>query len=95
MFLRNKHIPRRAFLTGMGVSVALPFLDSMLPAQTRSTAANPATRYCFMYIPHGMVMDDFTPATEGTNFEITPILTPLKPFKEQLHIVSGLESRPS
>jgi hypothetical protein len=67
----------------------------MLPAQTRNMPASPATRYCFMYIPHGMVMDDFTPATEGTNFEITPILTPLKSFHEQLHIVSGLESRPA
>jgi hypothetical protein len=97
MFPRKKHIPRRTFLTGMGVSVALPFMESMLPAQARSrnTPASPATRYCFMYIPHGMIMDDFTPASEGVNFEITPILTPLKSFKDQLHIVSGLEARPA
>ena len=97
MFLTKKHIPRRTFLRGMGVSVALPFMESMLPAQTlsRNTAANPVTRYCFMYAPHGMIMEDLTPASEGSNFEVTPILSPLEPFRDQLHVVSGLEARPA
>jgi len=96
MFVSKKHIPRRTFLRGVGVTVALPFMDAMLPAQTplKSTAAT-ATRYGFVYVPHGMIMDEFTPATEGTNFEITNILTPLEPFRNQLHIVSGLEAQPA
>jgi hypothetical protein len=96
MFISKKHIPRRTFLRGVGVTVALPFMDAMLPAQTplKGTAAT-ATRYGFVYVPHGMIMDEFTPATEGTNFEITNILTPLEPFRNQLHIVSGLEAQPA
>jgi hypothetical protein len=96
MFVSKKHIPRRTFLRGVGVTVALPFMDAMLPAQTplKSTAAT-ATRYGFVYVPHGMIMDEFTPAAEGTNFEITNILSPLEPFRNQLHIVSGLEAQPA
>jgi hypothetical protein len=97
MFLTKKSIPRRTFLNGMGVSIALPFLESMLPAQTplRNSAAKPPTRYGFTYVPHGMIMAELTPATEGRNFEITPTLTPLEPFRHQLHVVSGLEARPA
>jgi len=97
MFVTKKCIPRRTFLHGMGVAVALPLMDAMLPAQTplKSTAANPATRFGFVYTPHGMIMDEFTPATEGADFEITNILTPLEPFRNQLHIVSGLEAAPA
>ena len=75
MFITKKHIPRRIFLQGMGVSVALPLLESMLPAQTllKNTAANPTSRFGFVYVPHGMIMGEFTPATEGANFEITNI----------------------
>src|SRR5215472_13060210 len=93
MFITKRHIPRRTFLRGMGVSVALPFMESMLPAQTllKNTAAKPTSRFSFVYIPHGMIIDELRPATEGTNFEITNILTPLEPFRDQLHVVSGLE----
>jgi len=94
MFITKRHIPRRTFLRGMGVSVALPFMESMLPAQTplRNTAAKLPTRFSFVYVPHGKIMGEFTPATEGANFEITNILTPLEPFRDQLHVVSGLEA---
>ncbi len=94
MFVSKRHIPRRTFLRGMGVSIALPFMESMLPAQTplRASAAQPTTRYSFVYLPHGMILDDLTPKTEGPNFEITKILTPLEPFREYLHVVSGLEA---
>jgi hypothetical protein len=97
MFLTKKSIPRRMFLNGMGVSIALPLLEAMLPAQTplKNTAAKPPTRYGFTYTPHGMIMGELTPATEGRNFEITPTLTPLEPFRNQLHIVSGLEAVPA
>jgi hypothetical protein len=94
MFITKKHIARRTFLHGMGVSVALPLLEAMLPAQTllKNTAANSTQRFHFAYIPHGMIMDEFTPKTEGGNFEITNILSPLEPFRDQLHVVSGLEA---
>jgi hypothetical protein len=97
MFITKKHIPRRTFLQGVGVSVALPLLESMLPAQTllKNTAANPTSRFGFVYVPHGMIMGEFTPATEGANFEITNVLGPLEPFRDQLHVVSGLEAAPA
>ncbi len=79
-------------LRGVGAAVSLPLLDSMVPASTAlaATAASPKSRLGFVYIPHGKVMDKFTPATEGTGFEFTPILKPLEPFRDRLTIVSGL-----
>ena len=95
MFISKKHLPRRTFLRGMGVTLALPLLDSMLPAQTllRKTAAKGAPRLGFVYIPHGAIMDKWTPATEGKDFAITPILKPLESFKDKLNVISGLGHR--
>jgi hypothetical protein len=92
MFITKKHLPRRTFLRGMGVSLALPLLDSMIPASTllAQTAARPSSRLGFVYVPHGAIMDKWTPATEGAGFELTPILKPLEPFRDQLNVVSGL-----
>ncbi len=71
-FITKKHLPRRTFLRGMGVTVALPLLDSMLPAQTPlgKTAAAPKSRFCGIYVPHGATMDKWTPAQEGAGFRI-------------------------
>jgi len=95
MFITKKHLPRRTFLKGMGVSLALPMLDSMIPARTllAQTAARPVSRLGFVYIPHGAIMDKWTPASVGTGFEFTPILKPLEPFASQLNVVSGLGHR--
>src|SRR5580658_10215436 len=95
MFITKKHLPRRTFLRAAGVTLALPLLDSMLPAQTAlsKTAAKPSPRLGFVYVPHGAVMDKWTPATEGAGFEFSPILKPLEPFREQLNIVSGFGHR--
>jgi len=92
MFVTKKHLPRRTFLRGMGVSLALPLLDSMIPARTllAQTAARPVTRLGFVYFPHGAVMNAWTPATEGAGFEFSPILKPLEPFRNQLNVVTGL-----
>jgi Protein of unknown function (DUF1552) len=91
MFISKKHLPRRTFLRGVGVTMALPLLDSMIPAQTPliNTAANPKLRLGYLYIPHGAVMNAWTPKTEGA-LELTRILAPLKPVQDQVVVVSGL-----
>ena len=96
MLVTKKHLPRRTFLRGlMGTSIALPLLDSMVPALTAltKTAASPKTRLGFVYVPHGAVMDKWTPATEGAGFEFTPILKPLEPFRDRLLVVTGLANK--
>src|SRR5438128_661155 len=92
MWVTKRHLPRRTFLRGMGVTMALPLLDSMVPALTAQTktAASPAPRLGFVYVPHGAIMDKWTPAAEGSGFEFTPILKPLEPFRERVNVVSGL-----
>jgi hypothetical protein len=92
MFITRKHLSRRTFLRGVGATVALPLLDSMVGAQTplRQSSAAPRTRFVAFYIPHGATMDKWTPATEGTGFEFTEILKPLEPFRDRVNIVSGL-----
>jgi hypothetical protein len=87
-FITRKHLSRRTFLRGTGVTLALPFLESMLAAQTPSTAV-PRSRLAFIYFPHGVTMDKWLPPTVGAGFEFTPILKPLEPFREHLNIVSN------
>ena len=97
MFITKKHLPRRTFLRGVGTAMALPLLDAMIPARTAlaQTAANPAPHLGFIYFPHGAIMGQWTPKTEGANFELSPILKPLAPFQKQLTVVSGLANRPA
>ena len=92
MFITRTHLSRRTFLRGVGATVALPLLDSMVGAQTplRQSAAAPKTRFVAFYVPHGATMDKWTPATEGTGFDFTPILKPLEPLRDHVNIVSGL-----
>jgi hypothetical protein len=91
-FLTKKHLSRRTFLNGMGVTMALPFLESMVPAGTAlaQTAARGRTRLGCIYVPHGATMDKWTPAAAGKGFELTEILQPLAPFRERVNIVSDL-----
>jgi hypothetical protein len=91
-FITKSHLSRRTFLRGVGVTMALPLLDSMIPAATLlgQTAAKPRTRLGAIYFPHGAIMDKWTPAAEGAGFELTPILQPLKPFYNQITVVSDL-----
>jgi hypothetical protein len=94
MFITKKSLPRRTFLRGMGVSLALPLLDSMIPARALlAQAAKPITRLGFVYVPHGAIYDKWTPATVGSGFELTPILKPLEPFRDYVNVVSGLGHR--
>src|SRR5215831_8868409 len=91
-FITKKHLSRRTFLRGAGVTMALTFMESMVPAQTplSKTAANPKSRLACIYIPHGATMDHWTPATEGTGFEFTEILKPLEPYRDYVNVISGL-----
>src|SRR2546425_8523435 len=90
MFITKKHLSRRTFLQGAGVTIALPFLESMVPAATplRQTAAGAKTRFGAIYFPHGATMDKWTPAVEGSNFEFSEILQPLKPYRDRITIIS-------
>ena len=92
MFITKKHLSRRTFLNGMGVSMALPLLESMLPAATAlaQTTAKGRTRLGCIYVPHGATMDKWTPATDGAGFELSEILQPLKPFQDRVNIISDL-----
>jgi hypothetical protein len=91
-FIFKKHLSRRTFLRGAGVTVALPLLDSMLPAQTplAKTAATPKSRFCGIYVPHGATMDKWTPAQEGTGFEFTESLKPLEKYRNRVNVVTNL-----
>ncbi|MGH9145305.1 MAG: DUF1552 domain-containing protein, partial [Vicinamibacterales bacterium] len=92
MFISKTALPRRTFLRGMGVTIALPFLESMFPAATAwsQSAGRPRTRLGCIYFPHGAIMNKWTPAIEGTGFEMPEILQPLKPFQNQISIISDL-----
>jgi hypothetical protein len=92
MFITKKHLSRRTFLHAAGASLGLPLLDSMVPALVAQdkTAAKPAPRLSFVYLPHGAIMDQWTPKKEGANFELTPILQQLKPFRDQINVITGL-----
>ena len=91
-FITKKYLPRRTFLRGAGVAIALPLLDSMVPAQTAlaQTAANPRSRLGCIYVPHGATMDKWTPAQEGKGFSFTEILQPLEKYRDRLVVVSNL-----
>ena len=91
-FIFKKHLSRRTFLRGAGVTVALPLLDAMLPAQTPSakTAAAPKSRFCGIYVPHGATMDKWTPAQEGSGFEFSESLKPLEKYRNRVNVVTNL-----
>lgn len=92
MIITKKAISRRTMLRGLGVSVALPFLDGMVPALGRvgSAATRPVLRFGAVYVPNGMLMRNWTPAAQGTAFEFTPTLKPLEPFRDAVTVISGL-----
>ena len=91
-FITKTHLSRRTFLHGVGVTMALPLLESMIPAATAlgQTVARPRTRLGAIYFPHGAIMPKWTPAQEGAGFELTEILQPIKPFYDQVSVISDL-----
>src|SRR5688500_3472487 len=93
-FVTKKHLSRRTFLNGVGVTLALPLLESMIPARTafaQTVAAASRTRLGCIYFPHGAIMPKWTPATDGEGFELSEILQPLKAFQGKFNVISDLE----
>src|SRR5262245_14497298 len=97
MIITKIAMPRRTFLRGMGVTDALPLLDAMVPALSAiaQTPAAPVRRLGFVYIPNGAIMDQWTPAADGSGFEFPAILKPLEAHRDHLVVVSNLASRPA
>jgi hypothetical protein len=93
--ITGRPLSRRTVLRGMGAAVALPFLEAMSP--TRFSAhgqalAQPTHRFQVMYAPNGMAMEFWAPQGVGTNYQLSPILAPLAPFKDQMTVISGLNA---
>jgi hypothetical protein len=88
-YLSGRHLPRRTLLRGIGAAVALPLLQSMLPAG-RAAAATRRSRFACIYIPHGAIMNRWTPAGDGEALELSPSLRSLEPYRERLTVVSDL-----
>lgn len=93
MIVTRKHLPRRTFLKGVGATVALPWLDAMVPAFAVRAQTKAPVRLVFVYTPNGMMMHDWTPKGVGKDFEFTRILKPLEPFRHDLLVLSGLAHR--
>jgi len=90
MIVTRKHLPRRAFLQGAGAVLALPFLDSMVPAFAAKGAAAPATRLGFVYVPNGIIASNWLPKGEGADFEFNTTMKALEPYRKNLLVLSNL-----
>ena len=90
MIVTRKSLHRRTFLRGLGTTLALPLLDSMIPAFGATAGAAPIVRLGFVYHPVGMILDRWIPAAEGTGFEFTPTMKALEPFRDHLTVFTGL-----
>jgi hypothetical protein len=96
MFITKRNLSRRTMLRGMGATLALPFLDAMVPAATAlaKTAAQPAPRFGAVFVPMGERPSHWTPSTTGAGFEFSPILKPIERFRDSLVVVSNLDRPP-
>src|SRR5258706_5459404 len=91
MVIRGKAIPRRTILRGLGTTLALPLLDAMVPALARAqTAAKAPTRLSTVYLPNGIMTEQWIPGTEGAGFNVKPRREPIAPFRDKMLILSGL-----
>src|ERR1700679_4133975 len=91
MIITKKHLSRRTFMRGtLGATVALPFLDAMVPALSAATAA--PFRFGAIYMPNGVFPDTWHPDAEGSDFVFKPVMQPLEPFRSQLVTVSKMKA---
>jgi hypothetical protein len=91
-YLTKKHLSRRKLIRGAGVTLALPLLESMLPAglARAQESGTPRSRLACIYVPHGAVQKSWEPSSVGRNFEFSPTLKALEPFRDRINIISGL-----
>src|SRR6185295_8318524 len=87
-FITRRHLSRRAVLRGVDAALALPLLDSMVPAL--AATPTPRTRFGAIYFPHGATMSRWTPKDEGRDFEFSEILQPLAPYRSHINVISNL-----
>ena len=92
MFLTKKAISRRTILRGADTAVALPLLDAMIPAFAPAATTAPVKRFGVVYHPNGVIYDKWLPSGSGTNYELSPTLKALEPFKDKLIVITGLFS---
>ena len=95
MIVTHTALSRRTVLRGLGATVALPLLDAMVPALSATARAvtAPVPRLAFFYVPNGILPRNFHPeGSGGSNFELTPVLGPLAPFRDQMTVVTGLSN---
>jgi hypothetical protein len=90
MIITGRRLPRRTFLQGLGAAIALPALDAMTPAFAAPAARQAHLRLAFTYVPNGITMPDWTPAGTGRAFELSRILAPLAPHRDDVLVLTGL-----
>jgi hypothetical protein len=86
--ITGKHLSRRTLLRGTGAAIALPVFDAMMPALAAPVKA--VRRLAVVYVPNGIIMNQWTPSAAGADYEFTRILKPLEPFRGDVTIISGL-----
>lgn len=95
MIITNKVISRRDVLRGIGTMLSLPLLDAMTPALRAQSRSRAVHRFGVMYVPNGMIMNKWTPAADGAAYELSPTLSSLAPYKDQLLVLSNLACIPT
>ncbi len=95
MIITKTHLPRRTFLRGIGATLALPLLDGMVPALSplRLSAAAPVKRLGIVYVPNGIVMDQWTTETTGSGFAMKPVMASFEPYRDQPTVISCLANK--
>ena len=96
MMITKRALPRRTVLKALGAAIPLPLLDAMVPAMTalRQTPASPPLRFGAVYVPNGVIPAHWFPAVAGSGFDFPATLKPLEAFRDQLLVISGLDSVP-
>ena len=92
MFITKLALPRRTFLRGVGATVALPFLDAMVPALSGQSKSAP--RFAVVYVGNGANMAQWTPTTDGVDFEMTPILKGIEAYRDRMAVFTGTRQLP-
>jgi hypothetical protein len=92
MFITKKHMPRRAFLQGAGVTLGLPLLSAMIPAQTAlaQTAASPKPRFMGIFYPHGMAPGHWEHPEGALPEKMSTITASLEPLRSHTTVISGM-----